>query len=278
MPETSLPGSVPTILVCPLPIPGLPHEQLLPELSHELKTPLTGIMGLAQVLQRYPIADREHQYAELIYQKSQQLLVSIHDLFDLSWPHQSSGSCTSAMPGRSGAVLKFLLAKQLAQLHGGDVSWTIRSSLETEVTVLLPRDLTRATVLTQPGLSNAMFLTYAQPNAGTDDVVQMLRSQGVLVAIGRSLDEIQEKVKILSPVVLVLDSCCVEAPECALLALLTGPSTQTPVHVVWLNTAPIHEIHNSINVLDVWPLPLTADHIAQTLRQIRQNAEGVSPP
>jgi two-component system, sensor histidine kinase len=257
------PGNVPTILVCPLPLPGFLHEQLLSELSHELKTPLTGIMGLAQVLQHDPTprADRECQYADLIYQRSQQLLVSINDLFDLaqlcthqfvlqlrpielssvvktalkvaqhtttsdlptvasahaaddktefwmmgdlsrveqllthligyfaaqslpgshpvltlrshpswlsitlmgtlqaelvqaqahlSWPYpQESGSST--MPGRSGAVLKFLLSKQLAQLHGGEVSWTIQSALDTQVTVLLPRDLTRATLFTRPG-------------------------------------------------------------------------------------------------------------------------------
>jgi hypothetical protein len=395
----ALPGSVPTILVCPLPLPGLPHEQLLPELGHELKTPLTGIMGLAQVLQRYPnpIADRERQYAELIYQKSQQLLVSINDLFDLaqlcthqfvlqlrpielfsvvktalkaaqyatdskmptveptadspneselwmmgdlprleqllthligyffvqgaseshpvlkirtsdaqlsqgswisialvgtlreeyaqaqdrqlSWPHQSLDPGSSAMPGRSSAVLKFLLAKQLAQLHGGDASWMIRKSLETEVTVLLPRDLTRATVLTRPGSSDAVFLIYAKPETGTDDAVQMLRSQGILVAIGRSPDEIQEKVKILSPVALVFDSGCVETPEWpALMTWLTEQSTRTPMHLVCLKTSPIRKTKSSLKVLDVWPLPLTAARIEQTLHRIRQNAEQIRPP
>jgi His Kinase A (phospho-acceptor) domain len=395
----TLPGSVPTILVCPLPLPGLPHEQLLPELSHELKTPLTGIMGLAQVLQRYPnpIADRERQYAELIYQKSQQLLVSINDLFDLAqlcthqfvlqlrplelfsvvktalkvaqyttdskmpavepradspddselwmmgdlprleqllthligyfsvqgapeshpvlklrtsdaqlsqgswisitligtlreesaqaqdrqlrWPHPPLDLGASAMPGRNGAVLKFLLAKQLAQLHGGDVSWMIRQSLETEVTVLLPRDLTRATVLTRPGSANPVFLIYAQPNAEINDVVHLLQGQGVLVAIGRSPDEIQEKIKILSPAALVLNSGCVEAPEWpALMTWLTEHSTRTPVHLIWLKTPPIRENNSPLNTLDVWPLPLTAARIAQTLGQIRQNAEQVRSP
>ncbi|WP_404788432.1 sensor histidine kinase [Altericista sp. CCNU0014] len=382
-----LSGSVPTISVCPLPLPGLPHEQLLPELSHELKTPLTGIMGLAQVLQRYsnPVAERECQYAELIYEKSQQLLVSINDLFDLaqlcthqfvlqlrpidlssvvktalkvaqyatdaempavehpadptdgselwmmgdlprleqllthsigyfsaqgtpashpvlklrsrdawisitfvgtlrdesaqaqeqlSWPYQSSDPGASAMPGRSSAVLKFLLAKQLAQLHGGDISWIFRGSIETEVTILLPRDLTRATVLRRPKSSQPLFLLYSQPAAGMDDIAQMLQSQGILVAIGRSPDEIQEKIKILSPEALVLESGCVEAPEWpALQALLTGQSTQTPVHPVWLTASPSRKTKPPLKGLDVWPLPLEPDRIAQTLALIRRRAE-----
>ncbi|MGB8698386.1 MAG: HAMP domain-containing sensor histidine kinase, partial [Thermosynechococcaceae cyanobacterium] len=84
--QTSISSLTPTVWVCPLPLSVLSHEQLLSELSHELKTPLTGIMGLAQVIQRQrnPVAGREQQYADLIYQKSQQLLIAINDLFDFT--------------------------------------------------------------------------------------------------------------------------------------------------------------------------------------------------
>lgn len=87
------PLSVPTILACPLPLSLLPPEELLPELGHELKTPLSGIMGLAQVMQRQAgqgdwasptLRDRNAQYASLIHQKSQQLLIAINDLLDLT--------------------------------------------------------------------------------------------------------------------------------------------------------------------------------------------------
>jgi hypothetical protein len=376
-----LPGNIPTILVCPLPLPGFPHEQLLPELSHELKTPLAGIMGLAQVLQRDPTprADREYQYADLIYQRSQQLLVSINDLFDLAqlcthqfvlqlrpielssavktalkvaqhtttsdlpiaasantaddetefwmmgdlsrveqllthligyfaaqslpgshpvltlrshqswlsitlmgalqaesvqaqaqlrWPYELE-SGTSTMPGRSGAVLKFLLAKQLAQLHGGDVSWTIQSTLDTEVTVLLPRDLTRATLFTCPGVSQPLFLIYAPLLDEADGLIQTLRNLDVWVVVARSQPEAQEKVKILSPSVLVLDRSCITAPEWpALEVLLTEPSPFKP-RVIWLKNPPNPDDDRQINVLDVWPLPLPPDRIIQTLEKLQ---------
>jgi His Kinase A (phospho-acceptor) domain len=382
-----LPGNVPTILVCPLPLPGFPHEQLLPELSHELKTPLAGIMGLAQVLQRDPTprADRECQYADLIYQRSQQLLVSINDLFDLAqlcthqfvlqlrpielssvvktalkvaqhttpadlpiiasthandetefwmmgdlsrveqllthligyfaaqslpgshpvltlrshqswlsitlmgalqaesvqaqahlrWPYELE-SGTSTMPGRSGAVLKFLLAKQLAQLHGGDVSWTIQSTLDTEVTVLLPRDLTRATLFTRSGFSQPLFLIYAPLLNEADALIQTLRNLDVWVVVARSQPEAQEKVKILSPSVLALESSCIKAPEWpALRALLTEPSPFNP-RVIWLKNPPNHADNRQINVLDIWPLPLPPDRIIQTLEKLQTH--GTRPP
>jgi His Kinase A (phospho-acceptor) domain len=380
-----LPGSVPTILVCPLPLPGFPHERLLPELSHELKTPLTGIMGLAQVLQHdpAPMADRGHQYADLIYQRSQQLLVSINDLFDLaqlcthqfvlhlrpidlasvvktalkvaqnttpsnlprlealhsppestlwimgdlrrveqllthligyfaaqglpesrpivtlrshhSWlsitllgklqlesaleqghsgTHPSWEACVSNMPGRSGTVLKFFLAKQLAQLHGGDVSWRVRASFDTEVTVLLPRDLTRATFFNWPGAPQPLFLIYAPQLPHEDDLAQALDDRDALAVVARSLYEVQEKTRILSPSVLVLESDCVKTPEWpAIEALLAESSTFKLIQVVWLKTGPIPEENDRINTLGVWSVPLIPDQIAQTLKHLQQSAQ-----
>jgi hypothetical protein len=384
-----LPGAVPTILVCPLPLPGFPHEQLLPELSHELKTPLTGIMGLAQVLQRdtTPMADREHQYADLIYQRSQQLLVSINDLFDLAQlcTHQfvlqlrpidlssvvktalkvaqyttpsnlpqiesatthpentelwmmgdlrrveqllthligyfaaqslpeshpvmtlrshhswlsitlmgqlqldsalgpghlgetcpSLNACVSNLPGSSsGTVLKFLLAQQLAQLHGGDVSWRTQASLETEVTVLLPCDLTRATFFKRLGPAQPLFLIYAPQLPQADNLAQMLHQrQDALAIVARSLQETQEKARILSPSVLILDSDCVKTPEwSALEALLTERSTCNPIQIVWLGTRPFPDDKDPIKTLDVWSIPLISDQIAPTLKWLQQNAK-----
>jgi His Kinase A (phospho-acceptor) domain len=381
-----LPGAVPTILVCPLSLPGFPHEQLLPELSHELKTPLTGIMGLAQVLQRdiAPMAEREHQYADLIYQRSQQLLVSINDLFDLaqlcthqfvlqlrpidlssvvktalkvaqhttpsdlpqiasasanpenpelwmmgdlrrveqllthligyfaaqglpeshptmtlrshhSWlsitligqlqldsalgsghlseTYPSLNASVSDMPGRSGTVLKFLLAQQLAQLHGGDVSWRVQASLETEVTVLLPCDLTRATFFKRSGLAQPLFLIYAPQLAQADDIAQILHKQDALAVVARSLHETREKAKILSPSVLVLESDCVKTPEWpSLEALLTELSTFNPIQIVWLKTRPFPKDKDPIKTLDIWSMPLIPNRVAQTLKQLQQNA------
>jgi His Kinase A (phospho-acceptor) domain len=387
-----LPGNAPTILVCPLPLPGFPHEQLLPELSHELKTPLTGIMGLAQVLQRdtAPMVEREHQYADLIYQSSQQLLVSINDLFDLAqlcthqfvlqlrpidlasvvktalkvaqhttpsnlpriesanthpeniehwmmgdlrrveqllthligyfaaqslpeshpkmtmrshhgWfsitlmgqlhlesalgaghlneSYPSLNACVSNLPGRSGTVLKFLLAQQLAQLHGGDVSWRTRASLETEVTVLLPRDLTRSTFFKHSGPAQPLFLIYAPQLAQADDLAIMLhQQQDVLAVVARSLHEVQEKARILSPSVLILDSNYVQTQEWSVLkALLAERSTCNSIGIVWLGTQPFPQDRDPIETLDVWSIPLSSDQVVQTLqRLLQQNAQHLS--
>jgi hypothetical protein len=386
-----LPGAVPTILLCPLPLPGFHHEQLLPELSHELKTPLTGIMGLAQVLQRdtAPMADREYLYADLIYQRSQQLLLSINDLFDLaqlcthqfvlqlrpidlasvvktalkvaqhttpsnlswieaahphlenielwmmgdlrrveqllthligyfaaqslpeshpkmtlrshhSWlsitlmgslqldsalgpghlsePYPGLNACASNLPGRSGTFLKFLLAQQLAQLHGGDVSWRVQASLETEVTVLLPRDLTRATFFKRSGPAQPLFLIYAPQLAQVDDLAQMLHQQDVLAVIARSLHEVQEKSRILSPSALILDSDCVKTLEwSSIKALLAERLTCNPVQIVWLGTRPFPQDRDPIKTLDVWSIPVSSDQVVQTLQQqLQQDAKQLS--
>lgn len=266
--SASEPPSTPTILACPLLLSLLPPEELLPELGHELKTPLAGIMGLSQVMQRQASSgERSAQYAALIHQKSQQLLVAINDLLDLTqlcthqfvlqlqaaelysifttaqqvaqriagqtlvvevaelgknsgqsepepeqrteqwivadrarveqllihllgylllqnlsehriilrltswgtwmcftlrmpsltlsdnelislgWTGQFSISAASAVPYRSGAVLKFLLAHRLSQLQGAEITCRSDAQVGTEITVLFPRDLTQTTQL-----------------------------------------------------------------------------------------------------------------------------------
>jgi hypothetical protein len=74
------------ISLCPIPPPTISAAQLSLVLSHELKTPLTGIMSLAQVLQHptSPQPTQQHRYADLLYRKSQQLLVVVNDLLDLT--------------------------------------------------------------------------------------------------------------------------------------------------------------------------------------------------
>jgi hypothetical protein len=76
----------PVVQVCPLCLPKTIPPFLLRELGHELKTPLTGLLGLAQLFRAEikPNTQRQSQCANLIYQKAQQLLIAIYDLMDLS--------------------------------------------------------------------------------------------------------------------------------------------------------------------------------------------------
>ena len=61
------------------------NSALLAEVSHELKTPLTAIVGLSHVLKNPglgALSDRQTQYVQLMGQKSQQLMRLVSDLLD----------------------------------------------------------------------------------------------------------------------------------------------------------------------------------------------------
>lgn len=63
------------------------NSVLLAEVSHELKTPLTAIVGLSHVLKNPGLgvlSDRQRQYVDLIGQKSQQLMRLVSDLLDFT--------------------------------------------------------------------------------------------------------------------------------------------------------------------------------------------------
>ncbi len=373
--------SIPTILVCPLPIAALAHEHLLPELSHELKTPLTGIMGLSQVIQRQTSinADREHQYADLIYQKSQQLLLAVNDLLDLTqlsthqfvlqlrpielsavlqtahqtaqrsiglelhqaeennpdetaaehwmiadttrveqlfthlmgylllhspasgsaqigvqpkgiwiavtlthssislsedeqvylgWPYQPRSAKTSAVSSRSGAELKFLLARQLAQLHGGEITCTSDSTSGTSITVLLPKDLSRTTGLGRSPVPIHLLLILTQRSTALYEVTQTIIAQGELVVIARSLPEAREKLQILSPTVLAIDSHFAEACGWGVIQnWLQEESISPKPTLVWMDKSSPIQYNDGVSV-EVWPWPLTTDRVLTTLKQL----------
>jgi His Kinase A (phospho-acceptor) domain/Histidine kinase-, DNA gyrase B-, and HSP90-like ATPase len=376
--------SIPTILVCPLPISALAHEHLLPELSHELKTPLTGIMGLSQVIQRRTstTTDREHQYADLIYQKSQQLLLAVNDLLDLTqlsthqfvlqlrpielsavlnaanqtalrsaglepnpfkesnadeepaehwiiadptrleqlfthllgylllhsppngfvqieiqsrgvwiavtlthpsiylsedeqvylgWPYQPRSAKTSAVSSRSGVELKFLLARQLAQLHGGEITCTSDSTSGTSVTVLLPKDLSRTTGLGRSPAPIHLLLILTQRSTALHEVTQTLNDRGELVVLARSLPEAREKLQILSPTVLTIDSHFAEACGWGVVQnWLHEQSIRPQPILVWLDKSPPIHCNDGISV-EVWPWPLATDGVLAALQQLPSN-------
>jgi His Kinase A (phospho-acceptor) domain/Histidine kinase-, DNA gyrase B-, and HSP90-like ATPase len=376
--------SIPTILVCPLPIAALAHEHLLPELSHELKTPLTGIMGLSQVIQRQTSikADREHQYADLIYQKSQQLLLAVNDLLDLTqlsthqfvlqlrpielstvlnaahqtaqrsvglephqskknnpdetaaehwmiadptrveqlfthlmgylllhspptgsaqigvqpkgiwigvtlthssislsedeqvylgWPYQPRSAKTSAVSSRSGVELKFLLARQLAQLHGGEITCTSDPTSGTSITVLLPKDLSRTTALGRsPSIHLLLILT--QRSTALYEVTQRIIARGELVVIARSLPEAREKIQILSPTLLAIDSHFAEACGWGVIQnWLQEQSISPKPTLVWIDKSPPIQCNDGVSV-EVWPWPLAADGVLAALKQLPLNS------
>jgi signal transduction histidine kinase len=62
-------------------------DELLACLSHELKTPMTAILGLSTLLERQSLGDlndRQHYYTRLIHQNSRRLMDVVNDVLDLT--------------------------------------------------------------------------------------------------------------------------------------------------------------------------------------------------
>jgi len=59
-------------------------NQFLANISHEVRTPLTGIMGMSQLLHLTPLSEEQREYLHNLDASSQSLLVIINDLLDLT--------------------------------------------------------------------------------------------------------------------------------------------------------------------------------------------------
>jgi His Kinase A (phospho-acceptor) domain len=390
------PLSVPTILACPLPLSLLPPEELLPELGHELKTPLSGIMGLAQVMQRQAgQGDRNAQYASLIHQKSQQLLIAINDLLDLTqlcthqfilqlqavefysafntalqvaqrisgqtvsvsmpqdlakpepgqeqwivadrvrveqflihllgylllqsplertlslrlspwggwmcltlnvsplilsdnelislgWAGQPSISdVVSAVPYRSGAMLKFLLARRLAHLQGAEMTWCSDTQSGTEVTVLFPRDLTRTTTLARSTTAAPLRMILAQQSTLIQDVTQVLKSQEssptAPLIIARSLPEAQEKIQLLSPAVLMISEQFAEACGLNVLQNWLAQRLDAQATLIWIGGIPFEGQIQWPYPIEVWSLPLCLETLPASLNRASPKNQSEPP-
>lgn len=66
-------------------VANLAKSQFLATISHELKTPLNGILGMAQLLQHRDITHQQRlEYAQIIFDSGKSLETLIHDLLDIS--------------------------------------------------------------------------------------------------------------------------------------------------------------------------------------------------
>lgn len=92
---------------------GVLSAELLAEISHELKSPLTAVLSLSNVLSHQGIQNlsaRQLEYVQLIHQKSQQLMGIVNNLQDLTQLH------THDQPESRNAVdLDVLCADAIAQ-------------------------------------------------------------------------------------------------------------------------------------------------------------------
>lgn len=60
------------------------QEQFLANMSHEIRTPLNGIIGMTNVLQHTALSEEQDEFVQIIRQSSDNLLMLINDILDLS--------------------------------------------------------------------------------------------------------------------------------------------------------------------------------------------------
>ena len=133
-------------------------SQFVATMSHEIRTPLNAIVGMSSLMALLPMEDRHRRYLEAIQQSSDQLLVIVNDVLDLS--RLESGRMTA---GSEDFDLRDLVAhvmRIVRALPGAD-RLTIADTIAADVPPHLNGDEARITQVLINLLGNAVKFTSA---------------------------------------------------------------------------------------------------------------------
>jgi PAS domain S-box-containing protein len=131
-------------------------EQFLANTSHELRTPMNGIMGMVNLLKNTPLNRDQSEYAEAVSQCANDLLTIINDLLDLSQIDAGRLSLTNeAFDMRES--LKVVL--KLLRLRADAKDLTLTYEIDPELPVMMNGDSVRVRQVLTNLIANALKFT-----------------------------------------------------------------------------------------------------------------------
>jgi PAS domain S-box-containing protein len=133
-------------------------EQFLANTSHELRTPMNGIMGMVNLLKNTPLTRDQSEYADAVSQCANDLLTIINDLLDLSQIDAGRLSLTREafdMGESLRAVLKLL------RLRADGKELTLTCEIDPELPPAINGDSVRVRQVLTNLIANALKFTSA---------------------------------------------------------------------------------------------------------------------
>jgi len=131
-------------------------EQFLANTSHELRTPMNGIMGMINLLKSTDLTPDQHEYADAVSQCANDLLTIINDLLDLSQIDAGRLSLTDA-PFDLHESVKYVV--RLLGIRATIKSLTLRYEVDPDLPLWVVGDCVRFRQVLTNLLANAIKFT-----------------------------------------------------------------------------------------------------------------------